>query len=739
LSSHEPSFSLAAFLYELVLAWQKLALYQEGHPVRKRAVDRAHAVLVRLIAPTGNLALGVSRDALIGPEEKLSSVPASRLAAALYQREVALIRFQEGIEPEELEHLLCLLPRGISIRNRELLATELAARGVRHVLVESVDFSDLVATDSLEDTGTVPRKDSLWDRILQRLLADQRFSAGVPVEPDATSASAGQVIAVINALLENRGVTKGTRVVPGASVTSTEVLAALANLVGGTAREQVLEASDPEEQRSVVRHFAELLGVLPAELQQTALDAALREVATVDDLAPAFMSFSGAVSAAQMIGSLRRLRSEGTPLSPRVLSLLQSLALEATPARLEEEPSEQPELLARALRQIFAEGEVDREESSPGVDERLSLELQLHTPIHARFADLDPYLETLTELHLSVGLATTLIDLLQRPVFDAEQTVWIVGRLRRVFRDLLADGRFVTAMRIVESLRRAATAPGQPRSLREAAQRCLKSLSELDSLSGLVDAFRAARPSAARSIRQLIKLLGPEALEQLLVALGEETDLSRRRHIFDLLVALGPLVVPAALALVTDSRWYMRRNMLSLLREVGEGLGPDVLRPALEHPEPRVRLEAVKCLPLATAEIPEDLARKMINDADARVAEAAVSTLGSARVAAASEPLVELLRRPDPFALQKQLRVRALQALGEIGDPSVLPRIGNCFRSWFAVVSTEEVHAAYETLRLYPEPARRRWVAKGRRAPDATVRQICRRLVAAEARSKAER
>jgi HEAT repeat protein len=723
----------------LVLAWQKLALYQEGHPARERAVERAHAVLVRLIAPTGNLALGVSRDALIGPEEKLSSAPASRLAAALYQREVALIRFQEGIEPEELEHLLCLLPRGVSIRNREPLATELAARGVRHVLVESVDFSDLVATDSLEDTGTVPREDSLWDRILQRLLADQRFSAGVPVEPDATSASAGQVIALINALLENRGATKGTRAVPGASVTSTEVLAALASLVGGTAREQVLEASDPEEQRSVVRHFAELLGVLPAELQQTALDAALREFATVDELAPAFLSFSGAVSAAQMIGSLRRLRSEGTPLSPRVLSLLQSLALEATPARLEEEPSEQPELLAQALQRVFGEGEMDEEELSAGVDERLSLELQLHTPIHARFADLDPYLETLTEPRLSIALATTLLDLLQRPVFDAEHTVWIVGRLQRVFRELLADGRFVTAVRIVESLRRAATAPGQPRSLREAAQRCLESLSELDSLSGLGDAFRAAGPPAVRSMRQLIKLLGPEALERLLIALGEEADLSKRRHIFDLLVALGPMVVPAALALIADSRWYVRRNMLSLLREVGQGLAPDVLRPALEHPEPRVRLEAVKCLPLATAEIPDDLVRKVIHDADARVAEAAVSTLGSARVAAASEPLVELLSHPDPFALQTQLRIRALQALGEIGDPSVLPRIGKCFRSWFAVVSTEEVHAAYETLRLYPEPARRRWVAKGRRAPDATVRQICRRLAAAETRSKAER
>ena len=81
---------------ELALAWQKLAIYQQGHPERAQAVGRAHAVLVGLIAPTGTLALGVSSNALIGPEEKLTSPPAARLAASLYLLEGAGVRFDEG-------------------------------------------------------------------------------------------------------------------------------------------------------------------------------------------------------------------------------------------------------------------------------------------------------------------------------------------------------------------------------------------------------------------------------------------------------------------------------------------------------------------------------------------------------------------------------------------------------------------------------------------------------------------
>ena len=59
-------------------------------------------------------------------------------------------------------------------------------------------------------------------------------------------------------------------------------------------------------------------------------------------------------------------------------------------------------------------------------------------------------------------------------------------------------------------------------------------------------------------------------------------------------------------------------------------------------------------------------------------------------------------------------------------------QISQFFRSWFAVVTNEERHAAFETLRYYPEEARRPWLKKGRRAPDAKVREICRRLEATD-------
>jgi HEAT repeat protein len=120
----------------------------------------------------------------------------------------------------------------------------------------------------------------------------------------------------------------------------------------------------------------------------------------------------------------------------------------------------------------------------------------------------------------------------------------------------------------------------------------------------------------------------------------------------------------------------------------------------------------------------------LLGDSDLKVVESAITTFGSARIPAAGGPLVEMLRRPDPLGWQKHLRMKALQTLGEIGDPKALPEISHFFRSVFALVNAEERLSAFESLEHYPASDRERWVKKGLWSPDRRVREICARLQA---------
>ncbi len=722
----ELTVSLASLIRELSLAWQKLAIYQEGHPARDHAVGRAHAVLAGLIAPSGTVSFGVSQDGLLGPEEKLQTEPARRLATALYLREVAVLRFEEGIEAEEIEQLLDLLPRhGISHGNRAL-GDELVERGAAHVVVEPVDFTGLLATDHLDDNAaTASRPESLWDRIIQRLLNDQRLAAARAILPEPGEGSLGKVLAVVNALMERYGAAQGEVAAPGELLDHSDILRALAGLIGQAIGEQATPVADPEAERSTIRHVTELLGALPEGLREGVLDSAVRELATREESAPGLQSIASAVSAAQMVGSLRRLRSERISFSPTLVSLLESLIAGTPRASFGPEPPRLPEDLAHELRGIFSDEDIDRVGQGPGFDDRLFLDLRHHVPIHSRFSDLDPYLESLTEDRETILLSITLTDLLRKPLL-AEQVDWIVSRHQRTFRSLLASGRIVTATGMVNAVRDLTAS--DKLWVQKAAESCLDAFREGETLAVIVDTLSEVRSSSLPSIRRLIELLGSKAIHQLLLVLGDEADLSRRRRIFDLLASLESAVVPPAIAMLDDPRWYMTRNILSLLRRVGEGIDLKVLFRGIGHSDPRVRLEAVKCIPEIERGISSDLVERLLEDSDPKVAESATGTLGRAKIATATGPLVRLLQRRDPLGLHKRLRLKALAALGDLGDPAVLPQIGHFFRSWFAVVTKDELYAAFETLTSYPESARRPWLKKGRRAPDAKVREICRRI-----------
>ncbi len=722
------TFSLASFITELALAWQKLAIYQPGHPVREQAVSRAHMVLTGLIAPTGSLGLGISSDGLIGPEEKLVSPPALRLANALYLREVAVLRFEEGIAADELEGLLRALPRGDRYDADRSFSDELEGLGIRNVTIETVDFSALVATDSLDDTGSGNRPKSLWDRMLQRLLNEQRLSAFGDVLQPSEKGSLEGLLEVVQTLLEQYSSGRVRRDSSGESLSPDEAVNALAAMVGGAVGEELLDGVSTETQRSTIRHVTDLLGALPESMREGVLDAAVRELANRDETGIGLASLKGTVSAAKLVGSLRRMRKDRVAFSPRVVSMVESLVLDAGSGMENSDIGQESVGSSLDLRRIFEDFDLRMQGGAAGSNDRVFLNLRKHVPMHARFADLEPYLNTLTEQRLLIEQSETLTDLLQRPIFDGDQTDCIIQRHQESFRSLLVSERFVTATRIVESLIDVTGSLDSTRPIRTAADRCLEGLRDRETLSVLVDCIGSLPPSKLPSVNGLIRRLGPRAVLRLLGDLGEESDLSRRRHIFDLLAGLGSDVVGPAVALLDDGRWYMTRNMLSLLQRVGQGITLEVLQKGLLHNDSRVRLEAVKCLGSLEDDLPRESVDRLLADSDDRVAEAAVSQFGNARLVVAMQPLVELLRRRDPMGRNKALRLRALVALGEIGDPAALPQIEHFFRSWFASVSVEERHAAYESLRLYPREVRQSWVNKGSRAPDSKVRQICREL-----------
>jgi hypothetical protein len=172
---------------------------------------------------------------------------------------------------------------------------------------------------------------------------------------------------------------------------------------------------------------------------------------------------------------------------------------------------------------------------------------------------------------------------------------------------------------------------------------------------------------AAPALDRLCARMGDEAVPPLLDELVESESRTVRRATLARLSAMGPAAARGAVERLEDPRWYVARNLLSLLAELGvapEGVVPRFLR----HPDERVRREAFKLAFRTAAERDRALSLALV-DGDPQVLRLGLAECGRG-VPAAVLPLV-CRRIADPAA-QPELRVAAVRVLGASSEPLAL-------------------------------------------------------------------
>jgi HEAT repeat protein len=162
-----PPPTLLEVVSSLVTAWRNLAAYPASHPARAAAMTTAHGRIRAYLAVASPLTLGIGRDGLISSGKKLEAAQVRAFARALYRRNGALLRIEEGVEPRELESFLALLGDTGPTRDRPLTVEELRAAGISHITLSAIDYAGLVTTT---DVGEPSGEGSLWEGLLQALL-----------------------------------------------------------------------------------------------------------------------------------------------------------------------------------------------------------------------------------------------------------------------------------------------------------------------------------------------------------------------------------------------------------------------------------------------------------------------------------------------------------------------------------------------------------------------------------------
>jgi hypothetical protein len=713
----------------LAIAWKNLAAYPAGHPALVASLGLAHRRLQEVLAASGAVTFGVARDGLVAAQEKLTSSHARDLARALYEREVALLRLDPGLEVAELESLLRAISGDGTRGDRPPLSQQLAAQGIRHVTVETVDFSQVRLTDG---AATEAAPVSLWDDLLRTILTGHVLSAeGRRLVESGEAAGARGLAALLGEVLVGGGGIAAGLAGAGTAMPATaaaeaaaerarlgaQVAQAAGRHFHGTSAERVLAA----------KQVAELVRALPLDMREMLVAAALKALATDESAAEALAALSGSLSPDTVLQALHRIKDE-VPLSSHAMRLMHALSAAAPPPRAREVQPPDPALLAE-LSVLFREDDIDR--YNPEEHQSLLETAAIDVPVLVTAEEgpeLGERLESVTEDAVAERVGHTSVELLAR-FGGQEGTETLLARTDTLFRSFLAAGRLQVATTLAEDLRQISQEGRLPPAVSAQLDETMMRMATADSVRAMVDAFTRGGAASASLARRLMEALGTAAARGFLLALAEEKDKSRRRRILDLLLTLGPVIAQPATELLADERWYVVRNMIVLLQRVGDRSALPAVRRCAEHHDMRVRLEAIKWLLAYDPEVPRALLEQAINDPDPKLAEAAIVLAGSYGIKEAVDPLLAVVEGLDLMGRRRSLRVKALKALGDLGDPSVLPRLDRYFRNpLLPLIALEERRAAFRSLPQYPPDARRAYVERGLRARDPEIRRLCERL-----------
>jgi hypothetical protein len=191
---------------------------------------------------------------------------------------------------------------------------------------------------------------------------------------------------------------------------------------------------------------------------------------------------------------------------------------------------------------------------------------------------------------------------------------------------------------------------------------------------GLAVMLGAASRDAPRR-EQLTKVtvkLGGGMVQALADALMESTDRGARRAYIDALSALGAVALPAVREMVRDPRWFVVRNAILLLRDIGGADEMEHFTAALSHHDAQVRREAVVALAqVGGGDTAAKLVSRKISDPSPDVRRSAAVAAGALKSGQAVLPMIAQLDResmPDVIEV-------IMLALGQIGDPLAVPAL----------------------------------------------------------------
>jgi hypothetical protein len=564
-------------VYQMNIVRRQVSAYPQGHPVVRSSADRAISTLQHLHSHGPKVTIGVARDRLLFDATPLDSKnPVFQdYARALFAHGIIGHCLQQGLTAEEL----CLFYRLLACKPEELLiqggvSAVMAKAGLRHLTVMLLDHSLFKTQEvsSPEEPGPSSQgSEQPWDRLAGALF---RLSTKTAARPDISPApiTMEELVTVLN--IQTQGMTPGE-----AGGYEQAVAEFIRDLVAGAPCQGTYGEG--------LHQFTALIGQLQPTIRRQLLASALSALqAHQPHAGPILSHFSSEVLA----DAVKALDARQV-IPPFILQVLQQLASHGSGT----EPSGQENPLSPS--DAAATGQLEELLTEHGADAYVPPDYQaVLRELPARSQPGRPLPpEAIQEMMaglqaqcLEGRLCRILCHLLRYPT-DSERASRLMEPLQSLVHKLIDMGHFDVLVDIHRDFAAPVSNAGA------SGNNFLNAIfSGPNFVRGIMSKLAASSVAQRQDIFILIGQVGAPFIPLLLDSLAEEQDRSVRYKYLALLRDMGSSARDEIISRLQDPRWHLVRNLVTLLRDLGDPGIVDVLEPLLHHENERVRQEVLK-------------------------------------------------------------------------------------------------------------------------------------------------
>ena len=651
---------LSDFLYELNIARRHVSAYPPEHPLVLRSSQKVLGHLAGLFETRAELTLGIARDALMlgGTLLERENPVYRNLARCLFNHGIVTITFRRGLRDAELLRFNELLARKPeAVRQEGGIEAAAAAADIENIALQPIDYGAFRVTEEERIGGAGAdaggEEDRLWENFVSSLIGGNH-APGEELSPAVEAGSPEKVASLLN---------REFREMAGAAAPSYQ------NSIADFLRRLGEGWSRNGAPRGAAEKLAALLRHLSPELRRQFLTDSCQALAERPQAAEQIL---GQLPSELLLEALEEINARRSSVPRVLLDVLVQLTRHGSAGKARTVAgAETPEPANEKLRILFREGEG---ETFIPADYRVQLDAAAN--VGGIPLDEEPAREELQQILLGHCVETQVGNVILELAKEGDPTRALLHNLHELCGYFLEMGDFSALIRLYNRLQgEVAHSPGAA-----LAREVLGDFSRPAFTGEVLEGLRLWGKAKYGEIETLMRTVGAPFVAPLLERLATEKSVSLRRYYLDRLVEFGDIVRDAALSRLGDQRWYFVRNLLVLLRQLGDLTAVPAIRPLLRHGHPRVRQEALATLLYFHDEAAGEFLLREMDRPEAERRLAALALAGKSYDRTVFARLLELVRTGGVGGSELEVRRAAVRALGELGDVAALPVLQRVLR-----------------------------------------------------------